>query len=239
MAETVKQFVADSYQLVSASSPTVPLQGSDNLIGIALLNRLVSAYSGTGLMLTVPQEIIYNVGIGQATITFGSPTFIPTPNVTSGRLANLQDAWLLLDGVTYPLVQENRDVFYESYKYDPQQGLPRFVIFLPGTNITTLRIYPAPSQVYELHIYGKFELPVLTQNSTMAGFPDYYIRYLQFALAKELAAYKGRMQAWTPFLEEMYTDAKKDMESVSSVNLTVQTENESLLNGSWRVRAGV
>src|ERR1700687_5209976 len=111
MTETVKDFVKDSYQLVSANTPTVPLQGYDMSNGIKRLNYLMSAYSGTGLMLTVAKEVVYTLSINQSIITFGDPTFLPTPNVTAGRLANAADVWLLLDGVTYPLVIESRDVF--------------------------------------------------------------------------------------------------------------------------------
>jgi hypothetical protein len=190
-------------------------------------------------MTTIAQEVIFTLPIAQEFITFGSPTYVPTPDVTVGRLANLQNAWLVLENVTYPLIDESRNTFYASYKFDPQLGLPRFVIITNNVDLTTMRFYPAASQVYEVHVYGKFQLPNLTQNSTMAELPTYYIRYLRFALAKDLAFYKGRSEAWTQKLEDAYMDAKKDMESVSSVNLNIETEQESYLNGSWRVRAGV
>ncbi len=238
-AQTVKAFVQDAYQLVSASSPTVPLQGDDMSKGIFFLNELLLSYSGTGLMLTIAKEVVYNLSINQSVITFGDASYVPTPDVTAGRLANMQNAWLLLDGVTYPLVDESRNVFLASYKYDPQVGLPRFAIIYNQTDLTTMRIYPGASQGYELHVYGKFELSTLGPNDTMALVPAYYRRFLKFAVAKDYSVYKGRSNAWTPQLEEMMMDAKKDMESVSSVNLVIQTENESLLNGSWRVRAGV
>lgn len=238
-SESIKEFITDSYQIISANSPTVPLQGDDMSKGVKFLNQLLKAYSGTGLMLTISKEVIYDLSIGQSLITFGDASYIPTPDVTDGRLANLENAWLLLDGVTYPLVDESRNVFLASYKYDPQVGLPRFCIIYPQTDLTTMRIYPGASQTYELHVYGKFELPLLTENSDMSSLPIYYRRYLQIGLAKELAFYKGRASAWDDKLEAWYMDSKKDMESVSSVNLVVQTENESLLNGSWRVRAGV
>lgn len=239
MTETIKEFIQDSYQLVSASSPTVPLHGSDMINGLRILNRLLRSYSGTGLMLTIAKTVAFTMGIGQNNVTFGSPSYVPTPDVPVGRLANMQNAWLELDGVTYPLVDESRNVFLASYKYDPQQGLPRFAIIYNETNLTRMRVYPSPSQVFNLFVYGKFELPSFTENDDTSQLPDYYIRFLQFALAKDLAFYKGRSQAWTPDLQNEYMEAKKDTESVSSVNLVVQTENESLLNGSWRVRAGV
>ncbi len=90
-----------------------------------------------------------------------------------------------------------------------------------------------------MNVYGKFQLADLTQNDTMVSLPTYYIRYLRFALAKDLALYKGRMQAWNELLEASLIKAEQDMMSVSSVNLNIETEQESYLNGSWRVRAGV
>lgn len=239
MVETVKEFVQDAYQLVSANTPTVPLQGNDMSKGISLLNQLISSYSSSGLLLTIAKDVTYNLSINQSEVTFGSADYTPTPDVTEGRLANLSDIWLLLDGVTYPLIIESRDVFLSSYKYDPQIGLPRFAIVYNETDLTRIRLYPGASQVYELHVYGKFELQTLGPNDDMASLPAYYRRFLKFALAKDIAVFKGRAQAWTELLESMYIDAKKDMESVSTVNLVINSETESLLNGSWRVRAGV
>ena len=239
MTETVRDFVQDAYQLVSASSPTVPLQGYDLSNGIKLLNQLIKAYSSSGLLLTIAKEIVYNLSINQSIITFGDASYTPTPDVTEGRLANMADIWLLLDGVTYPLVIESRDVFMSSYKYDPQVGLPRFGIIFNETDLTKLRIYPGASQEYELHVYGKFELSTLGPNDDMSSLPGYYLRFLKFALSKDISVFKGRSQAWTPLLEEMYMSAKKEMENVSTINLVINSENESWLNGSWRVRAGV
>jgi hypothetical protein len=239
MVQTVKDFVSDSYQLISANSPTVPLQGNDNLKAIQFLNELLQDYSSSGLLLTIAKQVDFTVAIGQSEITFGSSDFLPTPDVTSGRLANLQNAWLTLDGVTYPLIDESRNVFLGSYKYDPQLGLPRFCIIYNETNLTRMRIYPGPSQVYDLHVYGKFELPLLTQNSTMAGLPNYYLRYLKFGLARDLAFYKGRANAWDQKLQGIYEEAKQNMTTASSVNLAINSANESYLNGAWRVRSGV
>ncbi len=239
MAQTVKGFVQDSYQLVSSSSPTVPLHGDDMSKGVQFLNELLTAYSGTGLMITIAKKETFILPIGQEEVTYAASTYIPTPDVSSGRLANLQNAWLKLENVTYPLIIENRNTFLASYKFDPQLGLPRFAIVYNEVDVTRVRLYPAASQVYEFNVYGKFQLPLLGENDTMSIVPTYYIRYLRFALAKDLAVYKGRMQAWTQKLEDMLTKAEQDMTSVSSVNLNIETEQESYLNGAWRVRAGV
>lgn len=238
--QSVRQFVTNSYQIVSAATPTVPLQGSDLSLGILILNQLLNQYAANGLMITVSKQVDFTLSIGQNEVTFGEPDYVPTPDITSeGRLVNLLNAWVTLQGVTYPLIDESRTEFYSSYKYDPLTGLPRYVIVIPQTNLTTLRVFPGPSQPYELSVYGKFQLSELTSNDDMSELPSYYYMYLQFALAKYLAVYKARIEAWTPKLEEMLVSLKQDMEAASSVNLDININNESFLNGAWRVRAGI
>lgn len=239
MVQTAKAFVADAYQLISASSPTVPLYGSDTSKGIQFLNELLQDYSSSGLLLTIAKKVDVVVNIGQQFVTFGASDYVPTPDVTLGRLANLENAWLTLSGVTYPLIDESRNVFFGSYKYEPQLGLPRFVIIVNDTDLTTMQLYPAPSQQYTLTVFGKFQLPALTENSNMSLLPQYQQRYLKFAVARDLAFYKGRSSAWTEKLENMYQEARDAMEAASAINLVIDSANESYLNGSWRLRAGV
>jgi hypothetical protein len=238
--QSVRQFVTNSYQIVSAATPTVPLHGSDLSLGILVLNQLLNQYAANGLMITVSKQVDFTLSIGENEVTFGEPDYVPTPTITTeGRLVNLLNAWVTLQGVTYPLIDESRTEFYSSYKYDPLIGLPRYVIVIPQTNLTTLRVFPGPSQPYLLSVYGKFQLSELTSNDDMSELPSYYYLYLQFALAKYLAIYKARSEAWTPKLEDMLTSLRQDMEAASSVNLDININTESWLNGAWRVRAGI
>ena len=239
-SQTVKEFVSDSYQLITANSPTVPLHGNDTIYAIKRLNKLISYYSGTGLLTTIAKEVVIPLAIGQQNVTFGSSLYTPLPDSTvEGRLSNLQNAWLLLDGVTYPLVDQSRNEFLASFKYDPQLGLPRYCIVYNQTNLTTMRLFPGPSQFFELHVYGKFEPPPLDENSDMSQFPEYSIRFLNFALGRDLAAFKGRLSAWTQELRDLYLEAKQEMESNSSINLAIEADLDSSLNGSWRVKSGI
>ncbi len=237
--QTVRGFLKNSYMLIDPANPTQPLVGNTQILGLQFLNELISSYSGTGLMLTVAKQVDFTMSIGQQYVTFADANYLPAADVQQGRLANLQNAWLTLDGVTYPLIDESRNVFYDSYKYDPQQGLPRFVIIQNQTNVTSMRVYPSPSQVYTLSVYGKFELPSLLINDNMAEFPRYFIRYLRLAVAKDFAFYLGRTEAWTEKLEDALVKAELDMQATSSVNLTITAEHDSYLNGSWRVKAGI
>lgn len=236
---TVREFVEQSYRLISAHSPTVPLYGDDLSLGIKVLNQLLQSYASTGLLITVAKEATTTLAIDQHEVICGPADYIPTPDIPLGRLANLDSAWLLLDGVTYPLIIESRNEFLAAWKYDPLKGLPRFIIVMPEIEIVRLRIYPAASQVYDFYLRGKFQITTLTSNDDMNLVPQYYHRYLLFATAKDVAMYKGRAEAWTSRLEEMYQSAKDEMVASSEVNLAIVGERDSLLNGAWAVRAGV
>jgi hypothetical protein len=236
---TVRQFVHQSYRLISASNPTVPLHGDDLELGILVLNQLMQSYAATGLMLTIATTVSIPLAINQSEVVIGPATFLPLPDITIGRLANYDSSWLLLDGVTYPLIQQNRDEFLAAWKFDPLEGLPRFAVVYPDVEVVRIRLYPAPSQFFEFNLRGKFQKTDLDSNDTLDGLPDYYIRYLLFALARDVSLYKGRAAAWTPRLEQTYVEAKDIMESASEVNTSIVGDRESLLNGAWRVRAGI
>ena len=236
---TVREFCTQSYRLISASNPTTPLHGDDLSLMITVMNQLLQSYAATGLMLTIAKDATTTVTIGQKEITVGAANIVPTPNITLGRLANLDSAWLLLNGVTYPLIDESRNEFFAAFKYEPLQGLPRFLIVLPDTDVVRLRLYPAPSQSYEFYMRAKFQLDGLTSNSDMNLVPQYYHRFLLFAVARDTAMYKGRSAAWDEKLEMLYKIAKDEMEAASEVNLAITGDRASMLNGAYRVAAGI
>lgn len=237
--QTVKQFLDQSYRLISANSPTVPLQGSDLQDGITVMNQLLSSFASTGLLLTIAKTVSFNLPIGQQNVTFGSPTDVPTPDFTLGRLANWDSAWLQLQGTIYPLIPMGRDQFLSYYKYDPLQGLPRFIITYPDTNIVSLRLYPSASQVYQFNIRGKFQFPDFTSTGDMSSLPIYYNKFFLLAVARDLALFKGRADAWTDKLEARYQEMLDKMEAASEVNMSIVGDRASMLNGANRVRAGV
>lgn len=313
MTYTVRDFCFQSYRLISAQNPTIPLHGDDERLCIQVLNQLLRYYASNGLMLTIAKTVSVDINLPIKDIYFtdanysttttlkeivtlaaASPSFtvvdssiyfvgdlvtgggIPalatilsivgniitlTANATAtgasalyfthdtsdpsvayikqGRLANLDNAWLILSGVTYPLIDKSRDEFLAAWKYEPLQGLPRFIITFPDTNIVRAQLYPAPSQFYTFYARGKFQLSTLTSNDDLSILPEYYVRFFLFAVAKDVSMYTGRAEAWTEKLEGLFQEARDVMESASEVNLSITGDEQSLLNGAWRVRAGI
>lgn len=236
---TVREFIDQSYRLISASNPYTPLRDGDLQLGIRVLNQLLSSYAATGLMITIANTVSVPIAAGQTEVTSGPATFLPLPDITEGRVANIEAAWLNLTGVDYPLIHVSKSEYLNSWKYEPLLGLPRYIVVFEETEITRIRLYPGASQGFTLFLRAKFQANALTSNSTINGLPGYYERFLLFAAAKDIALYKGRADAWTDKLEASYRESKDIMEAASEVNLAINGDRSSMLNGAWRVRSGV
>lgn len=237
---TIKQFLDDAYRLINPSNPTMPLQGNDLSFALRRLNRLITSYAADGLMLTIAATKSVPVLINQQFVTAGPPGFIPTPDLPFGRMANWENAWLILQNVTYPLEFISIDDFESSYKYEPLSAVPMYIIPYPDVQTVSFRIFPSPSQQYQFFIRGKFQLPpYVTTDDTITTLPGYYERYFEFAVAKDVALFKGRADAWTDKLEKELIKAEKIIQANSEVNLAIEAEEENMLNGAGRVRAGI
>jgi len=243
-------FTPTNYTQQSQSEYVLVTTGSNQFsVANGTLYRVGDGVSGSGIPAsTVISEIdnnlitISNLATltGAYQLTFTNEANDPTvAYIQKGRLANLDSAWLILSGVTYPLIIKSRDEFLAAWKYEPLKGLPRFLITFPDTDLVSAQLYPAPSQFYEFFARGKFQLTDLTSNDDMNVLPAYYTRFFLFATAKDVCLYTGRAEAWTAKLEEQYRESKDVIESASEVNLSITGDEQSLLNGAWRVRAGI
>ncbi len=244
-------FTDPDYPLTTTQTFTATLtNGSPSfLVADGTLYSAGDMVTGNGIPAdTVILSIVTNTVTLTANATINGPSLltfthdIRDPDVAYiqiGRLANLDSAWLVLSGVTYPLIDKSRDEFLAAWKYEPLQGLPRFIITFPETKIVRVQLYPAPSQFFTFFARGKFQLPPLTVNDTLEGLPEYYELFFLYAVAKYVSKFKGRGSAWTPDLEAEYRELKDQMEGASEINLSIAGDQQSLLNGAWRVRAGI
>ena len=119
------------------------------------------------------------------------------------------------------------------------QGLPRFAITFPETEWVDIVLYPAPSQFFSFFARGKLQISEYTKDSDLSNLPQYFVRYLLFATARDVSLYKGRSEAWTQRLEQTYQEALDIMVASSEINVSIAGDEQSLLNGAWRVRAGI
>lgn len=245
------RFVDDTYPVYDTKTEMVTLTTSSPVFNVAQgsIYMVGDKVTGNGIPVnTVIIDITFDTITlsnsatitGQSVLTFTQPIVIPGITfVTEGRIANIDNAWLLLNGVTYPMIYKSRPDFLSAWKYEPLQGLPRFIITYPGNDYVDVQVYPAPSQFFQFNLRGKFQLPTLTINSDLSELPQYYIRYLMYATAREVCLFNGRADAWTDKLEQRYLETEEIMEAATEINLAISGDEQSLLNGAWRVRAGI
>ena len=199
-----------------------PLTVIVNIVGNTITMSLPATFTG-------PSNVTFTHDISDPTVAY----------IMQGRLANLDNAWLLLSGVTYPLIDKSRDEYLAAWKYEPLVGLPRFIITYPNNTYVSAQLYPAPSQFFTFNARGKFQLSPLTINDDMSNVPLYFQLYFLYAVAKYVCQFKGRISAWTPELEATYRELKDNMEGASEINLSIAGDEQSLLNGAYRVMAGI
>jgi hypothetical protein len=198
---------------------------------------LASIISIVGNIITISANATMS---GLSSLTFSHDISDPmVVYIKEGRLANLDNSWLQLSGLDYPLQDKSRDEFLSSWKFEPLKGLPQFIITFPETKYVRAQLYPAPSQFFTFNCRGKFQLSSVTSNDTLDFLPDYYELFFLYAVARFVAPRKGRAAAWTEDYERTYRELKDVMESASEVNLSVVGDREQLLNGHWRVQAGI
>jgi len=234
---TIKEIVT----LTAASPSFTVVNGTLYFVGDTVTGGGIPA--AASILSIVGNTITLNVDAtttGASALYFTHDTSDPSVvYIRHGRLANLDNAWLVLSGVTYPLIDKSRDEFLAAWKYEPLMGLPRFIITLPDTDKTIAQLYPGPSQAYDFYCRGKFQLSRLTSNDDMSVVPEYYHLYFLYAVGKYVSKFKGRGSAWTADLEAEYRELKDNMEAASEVNLSIAGDQQSMLNGAWRVRAGI
>lgn len=234
---TTEEIVA----LTTASSSFTVVDSSIYFVGDLVtgggIPALTTVLAIVGNLITLTADATIT---GNSLVTFTHNVSDPTVTyIKQGRAANIDNAWLLLSGVTYPLIIKSRDEFLAAWKYEPLQGLPRFLITFPETTLVRAQLYPAPSQFYTFYARGKFQKTILTPNDTMEGLPLYFELFFLYAVAKYVSKFKARGSAWTDDLEADYRELKANMEAASEVNLSIAGDEQSLLNGAWRVRAGI
>src|ERR1700749_268321 len=263
MFSTVREFVLQMYRLITASNPTVPLHGDDEKLAIRVMNQILSNYASNGLLLTIAKTVSVPVNLGitdvwfvpkdyplysfqteTVTLTNGSPDFTvgdgskyQVGDLVTGNGIPALTSILSIATNTSTLTANATLSGASLLTFAHYIGLP--IITFPDTNILKTQLYPAPSQFFEFNARGKFQLQALTSNDSLDDLPEYFELFFLYAVAKYVSKFKGRGSAWTDDLEMEYRELKAQMEAASEINLSIAGDEQSLLNGSWRVRAGI
>ena len=99
---TVREFCNQMYRLISASSPFVPLHGTDEQMAVRILNQMIQSYASSGLLQPIAKTISVPINLGIFNVVFVDPsyptteTFLETVTLTTGL-----PTFTVVDGTVY------------------------------------------------------------------------------------------------------------------------------------------
>jgi len=209
MAYTALQLITRAYYLSQVVSRDLQTLNAGQVTdGLYLLNADLE-HKGTDLRL-IPyfQRTTFNTVQGQEMY------FIEGLLYVDSLTFNIGD-------VRYSLIENTRKEYFSGPRIDDVQSLPysyRVERVLDGSNIY---LYFVPADVYVMKLSGKYKFPVVTLNTDLTTFLDYfYIEWLRYSLAIKICEDYG---ATVPdATRAKYNEMTKKMIEVSPPDLSIQ-----------------
>jgi hypothetical protein len=180
MAYTALQLITRAYYLSQVVSRDLETPtGTMIEDGLYLLNALFD-YKATDIRL-IPYYTEYFFNTVAGTEMYFIPGLVDVDTFTF----NIGD-------VRYPMMSQTRKTYFAGPRVDNIQTLPfsyRCERVFGGMNVY---LYFVPSDVYQMRIWGKFEIPDVTLTTDLSTYLDtYYIEFYRYALAEYICSEFG------------------------------------------------
>lgn len=169
------ELIVNAYYLsdvVSRELETV--SGSQQADGLRMLNAILQSKSAKGFQIPYYSHQSFNAIIGQ------EKYFVES-------LVDVSTVTFNIDDVRYSMIRMGRKKYFGSPRIDSIQSLPYAYYAERTLKGTDLYLYDLPAGNYLINITGKFSLTKLAGQDELANsLDDYYIDYLEYALAKRI-----------------------------------------------------
>lgn len=179
---TTRQLITRAYALAQIiGNGFEEVSGGQMLEGLEVLNELADLK--TAVDSKTPYFTEYNFDLGPGLGVNGSSEryFIPLL-VQPGTFT------FVLGEVRYSLWVQQRQRYQGSVRANTVTTLPGTVFYERTQGGCFLFVYAFPNQIYPATLWGKFKLPAFTFEQVLEDtLEPYFIRYLRYTLAKELA----------------------------------------------------
>jgi hypothetical protein len=160
------------------------LSAEDANVGLLRLNALVDALENEGMFAYTTQDTTFTLAAGDVSMTIGPAQEIPMTR----PVRILRGSFSRLDGTDYPLKAITEPEYNEiSQKSAASSTVPVVCYYDGGTPTGILYFWPSPSTNVEVHLITPESGGQATDLTTVYTFPPGYQRYLEYALALELA----------------------------------------------------
>ena len=228
---TVRDLITDSLFAIGALGQSETLTDADAQLCLRRLIRMVGSLANEHLT-------VYTTAEDTFTMTAGTASYATTLLTVSGRPVSVQNLFLRLSNVDYPVEPINEQQ-YDAFAYKPAAGLPSYFLFDTTFPNGTFFFYPTPSAAYVAHVKGRY--PLLASTITLAttlSLPLGYEAMLCDNLAVNIASSFG-VQA-PPELVDAARKSKAWLKTNNYVPMLMDStlSNSSYVPGHIRILAG-
>ena len=187
-------------------------QGDDAL---ATFNDVLDSLGLDSLALYQTTNDTGNLVAGQSVYTLGTGG-----DFNIDRPAQINSAYVVYQGVSFPVRQINQDEYNLVALKTMSQPLPAFFLYLNTYPLGTMTLWPVPSVVIPFTISVDRVLTTITSLSDTLTLPPGYSKMLRTRLAVELCPEYGREP--TPSLLQMAADALADVKRGNHVPVVAE-----------------
>lgn len=160
------------------------VSAEDAAVGILRLNALVDALENENLFAYTTQDTTFTLNAGDTSMTIG-----PAQEINMGRPVKiLRGSFSRVGGIDYKLSPITETEYNDISQKSAFSTVAPSVCFYDGGSPTgILYFWPSPSAAAEVHLITPESGGQATDLTTAYVFPPGYQRYIEYALAIELA----------------------------------------------------
>jgi hypothetical protein len=207
MAITANNIIIDALKLIGEYAPTEVPSGDDIAQGLSALNDLILYFSEVGKYIPFTTDVNFTTTPSKAGYIFSKEI---GSDITSPKLIEIMDAYLLYGGIRIPLNQLSHDQAFQIVRYPTATTRPT-QFFLQQHNLSTeIILYYTPDQAYDITLRAKLALDQLELETSITNLPKSYIRYLKYKLASELLNYY-ESNSWNDKKEKELKEMENDL----------------------------
>lgn len=180
---TVRDLITDALAANGALGQGESLSDDDVQLCLRRLQRMIDSWANDVLT-------VFDTTEGTMTLVAGTTSY-STTSLSSGRPVSVQNMFLRLDNVDYPVTMIDEES-YDAQCYKPATGLPIYCQYAPSYPNGTFYFYPTPSDAYVAHVKGRYPLGSSWTVNTAVSLPPGYEAALCDNLAVDVASAFGR-----------------------------------------------
>jgi len=215
---TATSIINKAFHLTGAFTVEDKLEGPVIAEALDLLNELLASFAVSGLLLPVRNTITFSTSADKSIYTFGSSADY---DINTNQLIEITNCNIIeQNGITYPLRSMSSSMYYNSFLNRISYAMPRRYLLEQNPSYSKITFYPSPDRDYTVELQCKQHLSNLTESAKITQINVNYLRFLRYALARELKNYYPA-SSWNDTKELMYRELEEDVKCSNYTDMTL------------------